>query len=171
MPFAIDATPLHPSTRLALAALEWLEPRISPASILDMGCGNGILSLASAHCWDSRILACDIAPEAIRDTNENIRQHAPGAAITTLRSDGFKHPDIARRAPYSLIIGNLIAQWQVQMARDMASMLSPGGYVLLSGMLVWQEAGVIEALATTNINIIHIVREDSWVCLIGNRPL
>jgi len=171
MPFAIDASQLHPSTRLALTGLEWLEQRASPARILDMGCGNGILSLASAHYWDADILACDIAEEAIRDTHENIRQFAPDAAITVLRSDGFKHPDIAAHGSYGLIIGNLIAQWQVQMARDMASLLNPGGHALLSGILLWQKAGVAEALSTAGIEVIQLFNEESWVCLIGQKPL
>ncbi len=171
MPFALDAATLHPSTALALSALEWLEHRIHPATILDMGCGNGVLSLASVHLWDASALACDISEEALRDTRANIRQFAEHAPITTLRSDGFKHPGIRHHAPYDLILANLLAQWQVQMACDIKNHLNPGGHVLLSGMLLWQENGVADAFRTIDIDIIHTIRHEDWVCLVGQHKM
>jgi len=171
MPIAIDASALHPSTRLSLSALEWLETRISPENILDMGCGNGILSLTSAHTWDASMLSCDISENAIRDISENIRKFAPDAPITPLRSDGFRHPMIAKTGPYGLIIANLLAQWQVQMATEISQNLAPGGTLLLSGILLWQEDGVIEAFQTIGIEVIHRLNELEWVCLIAARKL
>lgn len=167
MDIAIDASTLHPSTRLALLGLEWLEPHITPSNILEVGCGNGILSLTSAQLWNASILACDISPAAVADAARNASEYAPEAAITVLRSDGFKHPWISARGPYQLIIANLIAQWQVQMATDMKKQLDSNGTIVLSGVLIWQEQGLIEAFAAIDINIIQRFAENEWCCLIA----
>ncbi len=169
MSLLIDASALHPSTRLTLAALEWLEERIQPPKILDIGCGNGVLSLTSAHIWGTRVIACDISANAVADCTENARTHAPEADICVLRSDGLKHPTIAAEAPYGLIIANLLAQWQIQMASDIEKCLSPEGTILFSGILLWQEEGLISALNSLNIDIIQKFSENEWVCHIARR--
>lgn len=166
MDIVIDATSLHPSTRLALAALEWLDGRISPKNILEIGCGNGILSLTSAHLWDASIFACDIAEQAITDSQNNLKTYGNGADITFFRSNGMKHPAISKNAPYHLIIGNLLAQWQVHMAKDIAACLPPNGHLLLSGILAWQAAGVLEAFELLNINKLEKFSEQEWECYI-----
>lgn len=167
MSLIIDASTLHPSTRLALAALSWLEERIQPQKVLDLGCGNGVLSLTAAHIWNARVIACDISSNAVADCTENARTHAPEGDIRVLRSDGFKHPTIAAEAPYGLIIGNLLAQWQVQMAGDIAKNLHPEGVILLSGILLWQEEGLIAAFKSLNIEVIQKFSENEWVCHIA----
>lgn len=169
MPLLIDASSLHPSTRLALTALDWLEQRIQPDAILDMGCGNAILSLTASQLWGARILACDISPHAVADSLRNIQEYAPESAITVLRSDGFSHPAIAAAAPYGLIIANLLAQWQVQMARSIEKSLHPDGYILLSGVLLWQEEGIIAAFRSINIDIIQKFNENEWQCYVARR--
>jgi ribosomal protein L11 methyltransferase len=169
MDIVIDATKLHPSTRLSLTALEWLEDRITPANILEIGCGNGILSLACTQLWPASILACDISENAVADARANALEYAPDADITILRSDGMKHPDIKAHGPYQLIIANLIPQWQVQMAASISEQLDAGGAILLSGILLWQEQGLKEAFVSLNINIIQRFDENEWCCLILRR--
>lgn len=162
MPIFIDSSQLHPSTRLALSAIEWLEPRIQVTNILDVGCGNGILSLTANHVWGSKVLACDISENAIADIQSNIKEFAPEAPIIALRSDGVKHPAIKQHAPYDLILANLLAEWQVAMAHDIAKLLTPGGHIVLSGILAWQTDGVKEAFSHMNIHTIHEVDEHEW---------
>lgn len=166
MPMILDASSLHPSTRLALMALDWLEERIQPPKILEIGCGSGVLTLASAQLWDTSIVACDISPNAVNDTLENARNLTPEADITVLRSDGLKHPTIAEKAPYGLIIGNLLAQWHVAMATDIANCLVPGGTVLVAGILLWQEEGTLAAFKALNMQPIHKLSDTGWQCYV-----
>jgi len=167
MDIAIDASTLHPSTRLALAALEWLETLSEPENILEIGCGNGILSLTAAQLWQARILACDISENAVADTTKNVAEYAPGRDISVIRSDGLKHPQIRAQAPYGLIIANLLAPWQVQMATEIKKCLAEGGNILFSGILAWQQEGLIEALKAIDIHIIQLFSENEWQCVIG----
>lgn len=164
---AIDATTLHPSTQLALSALTWLEERTEPAQVLEIGCGNGILSLTSAHIWNARVLACDISENAVADMAKNIEQFADDSDISVIRSDGFKNKRIHENAPYDLIIANLLAQWQVGMARDIEKCLAPAGMVLLSGIMAWQEEGVLHALSAINMHVIHKITENEWQCYVA----
>lgn len=163
MDIAIDASDLHPSTRLALEGLSWLEDRIQPASALDIGCGNGMLSLASAHLWNIPVTACDISRQALSDARSNAARFAPDADITVLQSDGLKHPQIRTRR-YGLVLANLLAQWHVAMAMDIGNILESGGTLLLSGILLWQEAGVLEAFAEINLHPFQRFSEEEWVC-------
>ncbi len=190
MLLAIDTSSYHPSTRLALAAILWLECRISesltnensanenspengfhklkaPENILDIGCGNGILAVAAADIWNVPVLACDISKAALDNAGGFISQYAADRQIRLLHSDGFNHPEIRRRAPYDLIMANLIAKWQVKMANDIEKCLNQGGAALLSGILLWQEEGVEQALSLLNIDIIQKFAEGQWRCFLA----
>jgi len=162
MEIMLDGGKFHPSTRLSLEALQWLEDRIAPQNVLDMGCGSGILSLIAAQLWDAKVLACDISEKAIEDTTGNINEFGMEEAITAIRSDGFKHGDIQKHGPFGLIIINLLAQWHVAMAMDIHKELLPGGRALLSGILAWQMDGIRDAFGAINMHIEQIFTENEW---------
>src|SRR5438128_825301 len=138
MPLKIDTAGLHPSTESCLKALEWLDARAEFANILDMGCGNGILSLAAASIWDANVLAVDISEKAIEDAKRAIAAYGLEERVTALRSDGFAEAEIRVRAPYDLIICNMLADFQLANAKNIQSCVKKGGYCLLSGILTWR---------------------------------
>ncbi len=166
MSFAIDTSALHPTTELGLEAIHWLQSRASCKNILDMGCGNGLLSLVAAEVWDARVTAADISPQAVADTQAAALEHGFGSQITVLRSDRFAHPAIREGGPYDLIIANLLAEWLKEMAVDIKNNVKPGGYVILCGMLEWLAEGTEASFATLGFEIVEKISLPPWQCSI-----
>ncbi len=162
MPLAIDATGLHPTTDMCLKTLQWLEERRDFSNILEIGCGNGILSLAAASVWRAPVLAVDISEKAVADTQGQIAACGLSELVTALRGDGFNDPRIHARAPYDLIICNLLAETLVRLAPDIKSHLAPGGYALLSGSLAWLAGGVEETCLGLGFEIVHKTGVSPW---------
>lgn len=135
-------TGLHESTRLCLHRLcaQWAEGQ-RPATVLDLGCGSGILALAAARLWaQARLWARDFDPEAVQTTEEN-------AALNGLRD----RIDLAvgtiedvPPAPVALIIANIRPEVLIPAAPSIRSRLADRGRVLLSGILI-EEAPTVQA--------------------------
>jgi ribosomal protein L11 methyltransferase len=162
MSIAIATAGLHPTTEACLEALQWLQERAQCANILEIGCGNGILALAAASIWDTQVLAADISEKAVADTIENINKYQMESKVTAIRSDGFGHRLIAQRAPYGLIICNLLAKTLVSIAADLKKHSAPGGYVLMSGALSWLGADTETAYKALGFEIIKKTSFHNW---------
>ena len=101
MIIAIDTIGIHPATECCFEALQWLHERREFHNLLDMGCGNGILSLAAASIWgDAKTLAVDILEKAIEDTNKNIAvaRYIWGARLRRCAATDFSRPLIRQAA-------------------------------------------------------------------------
>lgn len=171
MNFAIDTTTLHPSTTLGLRALTALHATTACQKILDLGCGNGILSVASAHLWHARVVAADISENAVRDTKQAVEEYELADLVTVLRSDRFAHPQLKQQAPYDLIIANLLDQWLVEIAGEVKSCLQPGGHLILSGMLEWLAAPTKQAYQALGFEIQQELSISPWqACLFRYNP-
>ncbi|MEP4103434.1 MAG: 50S ribosomal protein L11 methyltransferase, partial [Nitratireductor sp.] len=78
---------------------------------------------------------------------------------------GFRHRAIARRAPYDLIVANILARPLMQLAPDMARHLRPGGSLILSGILARQRNAVIAAYAGQRFRHLRTLTRGEWVSL------
>lgn len=156
----------HPSTQGALTALEAMAGFHGMASILDLGCGCGILALCEAYQWHVPVIAADIKQEAVDATRENACANQLDALITTVRSDGFSHPEIGRHAPYGLITANILGEILIKLAHDMSQHLVEEGIVILSGMLAWQAESVQENYEACGLTLVQRLTVSDWVTLI-----
>lgn len=168
MTIAIDTAGLHPTTLSCLEALQWLRCEHSWHNVLDIGCGNGILSLAAADLCHTpgqpvKLVAADISPQAVADAQALYARHPVGHYGTVLRSEGFKDPLIRGHAPYHLIICNLLAEPITAWSRDMQTHLAPGGVCLLSGILAWLAPELEAAYTRLGFEIIHRIDRSPWV--------
>ena len=154
--FEIDAglafgTGQHATTAGCLAALDALrEGAASFANIADIGTGTGLLAFAALALWpQAKCIATDIDPVAIDVSRENavINQvkvgHGAGELLLAV-ADGMDSPMLAARAPFDLIVANILAGPLIELAPEFARALTSAGKIVLAGLLDTQ-AGAVSA--------------------------
>ncbi len=157
VPFEIDAslafgTGQHATTEGCLAALDKLEREGSRfANIADIGTGTGLLAFAALALWpEAKAIATDIDPIAIDVARENAAinhvklGHGAGELLLAV-ADGMDSPMLAARAPFDLLIANILAGPLIDLAPDFAKALAPGATIILAGLLDTQADAVIRA--------------------------
>lgn len=160
-------TGTHATTRGCLLMLDALLKRGRPANALDLGCGTGILAMGLAKATRAPVMASDIDPEAVRVTAENARLNRLHGFLRPVTAVGLGHPSLARRGPYDLILANILAKPLVRLAPAIAREAS--GRVVLSGLLVEQEAMVLNAYRAQGLSLRDRRRIDGWSTLLLDR--
>jgi len=160
-------TGLHPTTRLCLAGLErWHQAGlVRAASVLDVGSGSGILSVAAGLFGAARLRAIDTDLVAVEATRQNARRNrvAVEASAGSLPVAG---------GPFDLVLANLVASLLVELASELADALHPGdgtpgsgGRLLASGIFVDREPEVRRAFAAAGLRVVRRDQETDWVAL------
>ncbi len=167
--FRIDAgrafgTGHHATTSGCLAMLDRLADHRF-ADVIDIGTGTGLLAFAARHLWsDATIVATDIDPSAIDVTRENADLNAV-ADIELVVADGALSDAITARAPYDLVIANILAGPLVSMAPEVAAIAAPGATIVLAGLLETQRAAVVDAFAACGCALEEVDRRGDWTIL------
>jgi ribosomal protein L11 methyltransferase len=159
----------HETTALCLSALSELSKRRRFAHALDLGCGTGLLAIGAAKLWRRPVLAADIDPLAIAVTRENARANGEAPLIRAVAADGLDHPELAASAPFDLIVANILAGPLTRLAPAIARATAPGGVVILSGLLVWQENLVAGFYRTQGLILRKSRRDGVWSALVLER--
>ena len=160
----------HGTTRGCLDALDRLaRAGFRPRRIADIGCGTGVLAMAAASLWRRGGLASDIDPVAVATARANFRANGLASDGRIVRAAGFAHDAIRDGGPYDLIFANILARPLKRLAPDMARNAALGGFIILSGVLNEQRAGV-EAVYLGNGFTRHRVAADGeWSTLVMRR--
>lgn len=171
IPLQIDATSAfgtgeHPTTRGCLLMLDWMLKRgFKPRSMLDMGCGSGILAMAYAKTTRGRAVGVDLDPASVEIAKANIRANGLGSWMRVALGNGYKTPLVRQNKPYDLIMANIFAGPLCKMAYDLKKHLNPGGMVILSGLLTHQANGVIAAHRMQGLRLIRHMKLGEWSVL------
>jgi len=148
----------HPTTCLCL---EWMHEQVQPgASLLDYGCGSGILAIAGARLGAGRVTGTDVDPQAMRASEENAR--ANGVEAT------FVLPDALAPGSFDIVVANILANPLTLLAPALALRVRAGGRLALSGILEPQADAVAAAYARW-FTIRSWKSRDGWVLLAGER--
>jgi ribosomal protein L11 methyltransferase len=158
----------HETTALCLAVLSKLAMRRTFRNVLDLGCGTGLLAIGAAKLWKRPVLASDIDPVAIEVTDENARGNGVAPLIRALVADGLTHPALAARAPYDLIIANILAGPLTHLAVSICAALKPGAMLVLSGLLHNQENMILSFYHRLRFVSRH--RDRPWSALVLEKP-
>jgi ribosomal protein L11 methyltransferase len=138
--------------------------------VLDIGCGTGVLAIAMARLWRSRILAADIDPVAVAVARDNARINHAASSIRAVIADGLTHHIVRAAAPFELIVANILAGPLTRLASAIAGSLAPSGFVLLSGLLRWQENLVLSYYRSNGLKLRALERDRNWSALLLERP-
>ena len=155
----------HPSTRACLMALESLARRRRFQRPLDIGTGTGILAIAAAKLLRCKVLASDIDRGSVRVARHNVVRNGVMGLVRVRGAPGYRDRAL-RESDYDLVLSNILARPLALLARDLAKVLTPGGRVVLSGLLCRQEPIVLAPHRGCGIVLERRLVIDGWSTLI-----
>ena len=154
----------HPTTRLCM---EWLEAHPAPGStVLDYGCGSGILAMVAKKMGAGDVAGVDIDPQAIESARDNAARNS--CDITYYLPNDFAVSALPQHATgrFDIVVANILSSPLKLMAPMLAGRVAPGGALILSGVLARQAEEVAEAYAPF-IKLGVWAEQDGWVALHG----
>lgn len=155
----------HGTTLGCLFALDRLLKERRFTRPLDVGCGTGVLAIAAARATHLKVVATDIDPIAVTLTRENAAKNGVGALVEAVTADGVDKAAVRARAPYDLVLANILAKPLVALAPQIRPLMAPGTVVILSGLLTHQRREVEAAWRARGcVPLFRIVR-DGWATL------
>ncbi len=150
----------HPTTALCLA---WLDSQpLVNKSVIDYGCGSGILAIAAALLGASRVVAVDNDPQAVTASGNNRDMNGISPALMTVHLPGEPHE------PADVVVANILSGPLAELTPILASLTRPGGKLILSGVLADQTDALMatyEPFFTMQTPVI----QDEWVRIEGTR--
>ena len=162
----------HETTTGCLLMIDRLKRRGARfTDIADVGTGTGLLAFAARAGWPgARVVASDIDPVAVAVTGENaaINGIATGRGpgrIELVTAAGLAHPRLKARAPYDLIIANILAGPLIELAPVLAGALLPGGSLILAGLLDSQAEKVASAYRGQRMRLADRIVRGDWPTL------
>jgi ribosomal protein L11 methyltransferase len=155
----------HGTTAGCLEMIEMVVRRERPRNALDLGTGSAVLAIALAKLAHIPVLATDIDPVATKVAAANARLNEVSRYIETRTAPGFHDPVFAKRAPFDLIVANILARPLMRLAPDMARSVRLGGSLILSGILERQRNAVLSAYVGQSLHHVRTLWRGEWVTL------
>lgn len=151
-------TGTHETTRLCAALLE---KYLTPGDVmLDVGCGSGILAICAAKLGAKSCFACDIDPNAVRITRENIEINSTPSVHAEV-SDLLANTDSADGG-YNICCANIVADVIIRMAPDIGAFIADDGYLIVSGIITERAEETVTALKDAGWLLYDEMRENGW---------
>lgn len=152
-------TGTHGTTRLCLA---WIDGQpLTGATLLDFGCGSGVLGIAAALKGAASVRCVDYDPQAVWATEQNALRNGVQDRVSAELGD--RPPEGA----FDVVVANILAGILVTLAEGIAGAVRPGGRLVLTGILKEQAAKVIEAFAPFGAALEVVAEDGDWVLLTG----
>ena len=175
--FAIPAsqafgTGQHETTAGCLAMLDIMKRTgLVARNIADIGTGTGLLAFAAIHLWKGAFATAsdidDVCAGVVADnaTLNKVTMGADRGELTMVIADGMEDELLQARGPYDLLIANILAGPLVELAPDFAASITPGGSILLAGLLETQEARVRSAYSRAGFRLAQRMVNGDWSIL------
>ena len=148
----------HPTTRLSLGTLTDYLAGHHVSSVLDVGCGSGVLGIVAAQRGVTTIRSTDISAGAVEATVANARLNG---VIDQIEVDMAELATIS--GPYDVVVANILAPVLVSMAVDLRRLTAADGVLIISGILGDDHQHVIDALAPMQVE--HATIDAGWASI------
>lgn len=158
----------HGTTVGCLEAFETVLTTVgSPASVLDVGTGTGVLGIAANLTGTPLVVGTDIDSPSVRIAGENAEIN--GAEALFVEDGDLTHPAVTGPAPYDLVFANILARPLIDLAPAIVARTASDGRIILSGLLRTQEAEVLAAYAELGFGPEQTIHHDAWSALLLRR--
>lgn len=152
-------TGTHPTTSLCLQWLDKQAPK--DLTVIDYGCGSGILALAAQKLGAKSVAGTDIDPQAITASKQNAERNNEEIPFNLVEDFNSE--------PVDLLVANILAGPLKELATEFDRLLKPGGTLVLSGLLATQSEGLIEHYQQLGIQLDNQETQDEWGLLSGQK--
>lgn len=150
-------TGTHETTKMCVKLIESLiEPNMS---VLDVGCGSGILSVVAAKFGSERVLAVDTDAMCIKVTRENAEQNKCSDIIETVCGDLLEN---VRDEKFDIVVANIIADVIIRLNEDVSRFLKPDGVYICSGIIDSKQQMVVDSLVKCGFKIVMTEKMGDW---------
>ncbi|SEQ94041.1 ribosomal protein L11 methyltransferase [Nitrosomonas sp. Nm51] len=155
----------HPTTQLCLA---WLDQNLKQGeTLLDYGCGSGVLAIAALKLGAGRVIGIDIDPHAVKASHANALLNACEPTDCTFATQyPVENAETCKAGQVDVVVANILSNPLIVLAPILARATRPGGRIVLSGVLEPQAMGAMSAYSQWFEMQINAAQED-WVLLTG----
>ncbi len=163
----------HGTTRGCLEALDRLAKESRPGRprrMLDVGTGSGVLAIAAARRFRRPVLASDIDVQAVAAARDNVRLNRAGDLVTTVAAKDLAPHLFRGRAPYDLVLANILLPTLKLLAGPAVRLMAPGGQIVLSGLLTTHATAAVAAYRARGLVLERRIVREGWVTLVMRRP-
>ena len=142
----------HPTTALCLT---WLSNHeLSGKTVIDFGCGSGILACAAAKLGAGRVVGTDIDPQAMHASSQNAEQNQVKLELYL--------PDQMPIVKAEIVVANILFNPLKMLAPQLLTLLAPNGLLVMSGILIEQVAPLIEHYQALGTNLVSSTEQGDW---------
>jgi ribosomal protein L11 methyltransferase len=154
-------TGTHPTTALCL---EWLAQHDMTGKVMiDYGCGSGILAIAAVLLGATHAHAIDIDPQALTACKDNADKNRVQDRISFNLADDFKP------IPADVVVANILAKPLIELSTSIADLVKPGGWLILSGILIEQAGDVARIYSQLGLSVSAELHSEEWCLLEANK--
>lgn len=165
-------TGTHPTTALCLQILDSLP--VAGRTVIDYGCGSGILGIAALKLGAAHVVAVDLDPQALLATRDNAERNGVSTNIDVRGVDerGVDERGVEPRGaalqPAYCVMANILAGPLIELSPILTAACAPGGVLLLSGLLKTQ-AYAVKAAYSSGFDMVQVIERDDWCCIYARR--
>lgn len=153
-------TGTHPTTALCL---EWLDAQdLAGATVVDYGCGSGVLAIAALKLGAARVIGVDLDPQALDASRDNAQRNGVAERLEVLL------PAAYAPTPQPFFVANILAGPLAELAPLFAASVAPGGRLALSGILAGQQDELLVRYGQW-FDALEVTERDGWVRIAGRR--